>query len=61
MNEKVSDLRSPSGKVIRFVAKRSEVGVMMAMADQGYNMEQIKNGVYSSGKVAYKKTVLDKI
>ncbi len=61
MTEQVSDLESPSGKSVVFVAKRSELGVMMALADQGYNMEQIKNGVYTSGKVAYKKTVLDKV
>lgn len=61
MTEKVSDLRSPSGRVIKFVAKRGEVGVMMALADAGYDMSQLKNGVWSSGKVAYKKTVLDKV
>ncbi len=61
MNEKVAGLTSPSGKVMQFVAKRGEVGVMMALADQGYNMEQIKNGVWTSGRVAYKKTVLDKV
>lgn len=61
MNEQVSGLTSPSGKVVQFVAKRGEVGVMMALADQGYNMDQIKNGVWTSGRVAYKKTVLDKV
>ena len=61
MNDKVSGLTSPSGKVVRFVAKRGEVGVFMALADQGYNMNQIKNGIYESGKVAYRKTVVDKI
>lgn len=61
MNQQVSGLTSPSGKVVQFVAKRGEVGVMMALADQGYNMDQIKNGVYTSGKIAYKKTVLDKV
>jgi hypothetical protein len=61
MNEQVSDLTSPSGKVVRFVAKRGEVGVFMALADQGYNMNQLKNGIYESGKVAYRKTVVDKI
>jgi hypothetical protein len=61
MNEQVSNLRSPSGKVVRFVAKRGEVGVFMALADQGYNMNQVKNGIYESGKVAYRKTVVDKI
>lgn len=61
MNEKVSGLRSPSGKTVSFVAKRGEVGVFMALADQGYNMSQLKNGIYGSGKVAYKKTVIDKV
>lgn len=61
MNEQVSGLTSPSGKTVSFVAKRGEIGVMMALADQGYNMDRIKNGVYTSGKVAYKNTVLDKM
>ncbi|NBH27242.1 hypothetical protein D3Z60_15900 [Lachnospiraceae bacterium] len=60
MSQSVSSLRSPSGKVVQFVAKRGEMGVMMALADEGYNMSQLKNGVWSSGRVAYKKTVLDK-
>ena len=61
MNEQVSNLTSPSGKAVRFVAKRGEVGVFMALADQGYNMNQLKNGIYESGKVAYRKTVVDKV
>ncbi|MCM1236658.1 MAG: hypothetical protein NC489_41810 [Ruminococcus flavefaciens] len=61
MTQKVSDLRTPSGKVVKFVAKRGEIGVMMALADAGYDMDQIKRGVWPSGRVAYQKTVLDKI
>lgn len=60
MSQSASKIRSPSGKVIQFVAKRGEVGVMMALADEGYNMAQLRNGVWASGRVAYKKTVLDK-
>lgn len=60
MSQSASKIRSPSGKVVQFVAKRGEVGVMMALADEGYNMEQLRNGVWASGRVAYKKTVLDK-
>ena len=33
----------------------------MALADQGYNMNQLKNGIYDSGKVAYRSTVVDKV
>lgn len=61
MNDNVSGLTSPSGKVVQFVAKRGEVGVFMALADQGYNMNQLKNGIYDSGKVAYRSTVVDKV
>lgn len=61
MTQKVSDLRAPSGKVIKFVAKRGEIGVMMALADEGYDMNRLKKGVWASGRVAYKKTILDKV
>ena len=60
MSQSASKIRSPSGKVVQFVAKRGDVGVMMALADEGYNMAQLRNGVWASGRVAYKKTVLDK-
>lgn len=60
MSNQVADLRSPSGKVVQFVAKRGEIGVFMALADQGYNMDQLRNGIYDSGRVAYRKTVLNK-
>lgn len=60
MSQSDSKIRSPSGKVVQFVAKRGEVGVMMALVDEGYNMAQLRNGVWASGRVAYKKTVLDK-
>ena len=61
MNDNVSGLTSPSGKSVTFVAKRGEVGVFMALADQGYNMNQLKNGIYDSGKVAYRNTVVDTV
>ena len=61
MNEQVSGMTSPSGKVVQFVAKRGEIGVFMALADQGYNMNQLKNGIFDSGKIAYKSTVVDKV
>jgi hypothetical protein len=55
MNTKVTDITAPSGKIVQFVAKRGEVGVHLALADRGYDISQLKNGVYSSGRVAYKK------
>lgn len=61
MNSKISGLTAPSGKVVRFVAKRGEIGVHMALADAGYDMSQLKSGVYSSGKIAYKKKVVDRV
>jgi len=62
MAQKTSSLQSPSGKVVTFVAKRGEVGVLFALADAGYDMSQVKNGVWAnSGRVAYKKTHLDTV
>ena len=55
MNKNVGDIPAPSGKVVRFVAKRGEVGVHLALADIGYDMSQLKSGVYGSGRIAYKK------
>lgn len=55
MNTKVSDLSSPSGRAVKFVAKRGEMGVHMALADKNYDMSKLKNGVWNDGRVAYKK------
>lgn len=55
MNAKVSNVRAPSGRVLRFVAKRGEVGVHTAVADAGYDLDQLKKGVFKSGKVAYRR------
>lgn len=60
MNTSMSDVTAPSGRAIRFVAKRGEMGVYMAVADQGYNMDKVRNGVYSSGRVAYRQDTVNK-
>ena len=60
MNDKVSDIQTPSGRVLRFVAKRGELGVHTAVADAGYDLDQLKRGVFTSGKVAYKQENLMK-
>lgn len=54
MTEKASNISAPSGRAVKFVAKRGEIGVHMALADANYDMSQLKNGVYDSGKIAYK-------
>lgn len=61
MNEKVGDIKSPSGRVVRFVAKRGAIGVNMALADSNYNMDQLKNGIWAGGRVAYKSDKLNTI
>lgn len=61
MNQNVSDIRSPSGRVITFIAKRGELGVHMALSEQNYDMSRFKNGIYDSGRVAYKKNVVNKM
>lgn len=59
MRTKTVGIRSPSGKVVEWVAKRGEVGVYMALADQGYNIDKLKNGVWASGRVGYKQSTVD--
>lgn len=59
MNESAKDITTPSGRVVQFVAKRGEVGVHMAIADRGYDMSQLKNGIWSSGRIAYKKKTVN--
>ena len=61
MSQKTSDLKVPSGRVVSFVAKRGEIGVFMALSEYGYNPNQFKNGVYSSGREAYRKTYANKM
>lgn len=60
MSSAASKYTTPSGKAVRFVAKRGDMGVYMALADRDYDMSQVKNGVWSSGRVAYKKNVIEK-
>lgn len=59
MRSNSKDIRSPSGKVVEWVAKRGQVGVHMALADQGYDMSKLKNGVWDNGRIGYKKDRLD--
>lgn len=61
MNSAAKNITSPSGKVVQFVAKRGEIGVHMALADRGYDMGQIKNGIWASGRIAYRKKSVDMI
>ena len=61
MSQKPSNIRAPSGRVVSFVAKRGEVGVFMALSNSGYDPSQYKQGVYSSGRIAYKKDHANKI
>lgn len=60
MNTSMKDITAPSGRAIRFVAKRGELGVYLAVADQGYNMDKVRNGVYASGRVAYKQDTVNR-
>ena len=60
MNTKVENLSSPSGKAVKFVAKRGEYGVHTALADKGYDMNKVKGGVWADGRVAYKKEKVEK-
>lgn len=61
MSQKTADIRAPSGRVVSFVAKRGEIGVFMALSESGYSPNRYKQGIYSSGRIAYRKTHANKI
>lgn len=54
MNKRIGDIPTPSGRVLRFVSKRGDIGVLTGYADAGYDMSQVKQGVFSTGKVGYR-------
>lgn len=60
MNDRVGDIEAPSGKLLRYVAKRGEIGVHTALADQGYNMDQVAKGIHASGRIAYRQDTVRK-
>lgn len=61
MSQETTDVRAPSGRVVSFVAKRGEIGVFMALSNSGYDPNQYKQGVYNSGRIAYRKDHANKI
>lgn len=61
MSQKTSNIRAPSGRTVAFVAKRGEIGVFMALTASGFDPSQYKQGIYSSGRIAYKKDHASKI
>lgn len=58
MNQNIGEIESPSGKIVQFVAKRGELGVYTALADRGYDLSKVKNGVWADARVGYKKDIL---
>lgn len=61
MNQAPSSLTAPSGRVVRWVAKRGEIGVHMALASSDYDMSQVRQGVWSSGRIGYSKKKVGKV
>lgn len=55
MTQKVSDLRTPSGRSVMFVANRGSRGVSLAIYTSGYDTSKLRNGVRADGKIAYRK------
>ena len=56
MNIAAKNVSAPSGKAVQFIAKRGEVGVHMALTSQGYDVgSEFKNGIWASGRIAYRK------
>ena len=62
MNKNVGDIRSPSGKTVRYIAKRGAVGVHMALVDdERFDMSSVSRGVYGDGRIAYKKDRVSRV
>lgn len=59
MTRNASDFSTPSGKAVKFVAKRGEVGAHLIISDQEWNINELKNGVYGSGRIGYKKNYVN--
>lgn len=57
MTKNMSDIRTPNmDMAIKFIASRGQLNsVELAIADDGVDMSQFKNGVWSSGRIAYTK------
>lgn len=56
MNEHIDSLpTAPSGRVVKFIAKRGDLGVHLALADPDYDLSQFRRGIYGSGRVAYRQ------
>lgn len=60
MNMAVDDLPTPNENAIRFVAKRGSMGVYAALTTRNYDINALKNGIHTSGRVAYRKDVVNK-
>jgi len=62
MNKNVGDISAPSGRVVRFIAKRGEVGVHLAVVDdERFDMGAVRRGVYGNGRVAYKQDMVRRV
>lgn len=61
MTRAANDITAPSGRVVTFVAKRGEMGVHLALADRGYDMSQLRNGVWNDGRIAYRKEEVNRV
>jgi hypothetical protein len=61
MNKNVGDVEAPSGRVVRFIPKRGDVGVHVALADPMQNLASFNRGIYGDGRVAYRKNYVNQI
>jgi len=62
MNSTTDKLPSaPSGRVVQFIAKRGELGVHVALTDPDFSIERFKQGIYGSGRIAYRKTEVNRM
>ncbi len=61
MTKNTTDITAPSGRSVKWVAKRGDMGVLMALAGSQADMSSVKRGVYDSGRIAYRKKKVGQI
>ena len=55
MNKNSDRMEAPSGRVVKFIPKRGEYGVHVALADPSANLKSYNRGIYGDGRVAYRQ------
>lgn len=61
MTKNAADIKVPYGDMlVKYITKRGGYGVHMIISEQQFNINTLRNGVYDSGKIAYRKQYVNR-